>query len=94
MLSLHLIARRHVIHAMAFWNNTYLSPFEEDLMINYWWAQYEYVLHSWLPVYDIFTCISDFRCGFGLANRFIGYSPVVTKINYNTFKTTVIITYK
>jgi hypothetical protein len=48
-----------------------------------------------LPVnQDIVTYISDFRRGFGLANRFIGYSPVVTTINYNTFKITIIITHK
>jgi hypothetical protein len=37
----------------------------------------------------IVTCISDFRRGFGLANRFIGYSPGGTTINYNNFNLTV-----
>jgi hypothetical protein len=43
---------------------------------------------------DIVTYIGDFRLGFGLANRFIGYSPVVITINYNTLNITVIITHK
>jgi hypothetical protein len=32
----------------------------------------------------IVTCKTDYRRGFGLANRFIGYSQVVTTINYYT----------
>jgi hypothetical protein len=45
----------------------------------------------------IVTCISDFRRGFGFANRFIWHSLLVTTINYkyyNTLRITVIITYK
>jgi hypothetical protein len=51
---------------------------------------------SWFSSHsnNIVTCLSDFRRGFGLANRFIGYSPVVNTINYITFKITVIITHK
>jgi hypothetical protein len=40
------------------------------------------------------TCISDYRRVFGSVSRFVGYSLVVTTINYNTFKITVIITHK
>jgi hypothetical protein len=43
---------------------------------------------------DTVMCISDLRRGFELANRFIAYSQVVTTVNYNTFKITVIITHK
>jgi hypothetical protein len=46
------------------------------------------------PHQIVVTYLSDFRRGFGLANRFIDYSSVVTTINYNTFKITVIITHK
>jgi hypothetical protein len=47
-----------------------------------------------VPGRNAVTCISDYRRGFVLANRFIGYSLIVTTINYNTFKITVIITNK
>jgi hypothetical protein len=47
-----------------------------------------------IGAYIIVTCISDFRRGSGFANRFIGYSLVVTTNNYKTFKITVIITHK
>jgi hypothetical protein len=43
---------------------------------------------------DIDTCISDFYMGFGLVNRFHGYSQIVTTINYNTLKITVTIAHK
>jgi hypothetical protein len=33
---------------------------------------------------NIVACISDLYMGFGLVNRFIGYSQFVTTINYNT----------
>jgi hypothetical protein len=56
------------------------------------------VIMMWLPFQNLnyfpLMCISDYRRGFGLANRFIGYSQVVTTINYNTIKITVIVTYK
>jgi hypothetical protein len=42
----------------------------------------------------IVMCISNFRCGFELANRFIGHSLVVPTNNYNTFKFTVTVTHK
>jgi hypothetical protein len=35
------------------------------------------------------TCRSDFRRGFGLVSRFIGYSLGGSSINYNTFNLTV-----
>jgi hypothetical protein len=37
----------------------------------------------------IFTCVSDFRRGFGSVSRFIWSSPGGTTINYNTFNLTV-----
>jgi hypothetical protein len=37
------------------------------------------------------TCRSDYRGGFGLVNRFVGYSEVVNMINYNILRITVII---
>jgi hypothetical protein len=40
---------------------------------------------------DIATCISDYRCGFGFANRFIGYSRAVTTISSCTLNVMVII---
>jgi hypothetical protein len=42
---------------------------------------------------NIVTYIRDYRCGFGLVNRFIGYSPVVTTINYDTLKIILTITH-
>jgi hypothetical protein len=45
-------------------------------------------------LHDIVKCRNDYGRGFRLANRFIGYSQVVTTINYNTSKITVIITHK
>jgi hypothetical protein len=42
--------------------------------------------------YNIVTSISDLRRGFGLANRIIAYSLVVTANNYNVFQITVIVT--
>jgi hypothetical protein len=41
-----------------------------------------------------FTCITDYRRGFGSVNRFTKYSLVVTTSNYTTFKITVIMTNK
>jgi hypothetical protein len=40
------------------------------------------------------TCRSDYRRGFGLSNRFIGCSQVVTTISTYTLQITVIITHK
>jgi hypothetical protein len=46
---------------------------------------------TYLHIYIYFvTYISDFRREFGLANRFIGYSLVVTTNTYKTFKITII----
>jgi hypothetical protein len=44
--------------------------------------------------HHIVTCISDCRPGFGLANRFIGYSQVVTTISSYTLKITITITHE
>jgi hypothetical protein len=45
-------------------------------------------------VYNIVTRIRDYRRGFGLANRFAGYSPVVPTISSYILKITVTITRK
>jgi hypothetical protein len=45
---------------------------------------HNYLLH-------FFTCICDLWTGFGLVNRFIGYSQVVSTSNDNTLKITVTI---
>jgi hypothetical protein len=40
----------------------------------------------------VVTCISDLQMEFGLVNRFIGFSQVVTTIIYNTPKINVLVT--
>jgi hypothetical protein len=52
-----------------------------------------YLFHN-LGLNYIITCRSDYRSGFGLPNRFIGYSYVITTINYNTLRIPVIIPHK
>jgi hypothetical protein len=58
----------------------------------------KYRLHAFQVVStsrrNIVTCTSDQRQGFGSVRRFIGSPLVVTTINYNTFKITVIVTHK
>jgi hypothetical protein len=48
----------------------------------------------YLTTLDNVTCISDLLTGYGLVNRFIGCSQVVSIINYITLKITVTITRK